>query len=147
MSMLMKLNFILTQQPPLEKQKLLEQILPLLKQEIIHGKLSKIWVIKNNNDFISIYNNEDIEININDDIGKTLLTKIIYFIIKRIEEKEETQQHIFFFILKSEYINIRKILWNHNNNNDLKNNFELFIFMMRSFVIINQQQYENIFQT
>ena len=152
MSMLTNLNFILNQTSPLlKKQDLLQQILPLLSNEIIHGKLSKIWITNDNNNnnnnnnknnFISIYDNEYIQININDDMGKTLLTKIIYFIIKRIEQQE---QYMFFIVLNTETINLRKILWNHNKKL-LKNNSELFKFMMRSFLIVNQRQYENCFQ-
>ena len=150
MSMLMKLNFILTQPPSTKKQNLLEQILPLLYEEVIQGKLSAIWInaINNDNDdddddddddFITIHENKQIHINITSNAGKTLLTKIIRFIINR---PKEQRQFLFFIILKNENINIRKLLLNHNKN--ISNS--LFTFMMRSFIVINQQLYENIFQ-
>ena len=140
MSLLMKLNYILTQQPALENS--LEQILLLLSKDIIQGELSKIWIISNDDYFITIYNDKHIQININDNMGKTVLMKIISFIIKKEKKK---RQYPFFFIVRQENINIRNILWN-NSKTQLKNNFKLFTFMMQSFIIVNQHQYENYFQ-
>ena len=140
MSLLMKLNYILTQQPALENS--LEQILLLLSKDIIQGELSKIWIISNDDYFITIYNDKHIQININDNMGKTVLMKIISFIIKKEKKKH---QYPFFFIVRQENINIRNILWN-NSKTQLKNNFKLFTFMMQSFIIVNQHQYENYFQ-
>ena len=140
MCLLTKLNSILTQQPPLEKQLLLKQILLLLKNEIILGQLSKIWITFNNKDnFITIYNYRDIQVNLRKKEGKDLLTCIISFIIDRLNNND-----IFLFILKNENINVRKILATHNKN-IFRNEEKLFTYMMRSFVIVNQQVYKDIF--
>ena len=96
MSLLMQLSSIITQEIPLKKQCLLKQILPLLRKEIILGKLSHIWITNNNDNCITLYNDRYIQININTNKGKMLLTHIIGFII----EKPNFIEHPFFFYYK-----------------------------------------------
>ena len=142
-------KFIMTQKTLPKKQNLLDQILPILRDDIILGKLLNIWITnyKDNlvdNDFI-IANNENIEINIYNDIGKILLIRIIFNIIER--EKNRNHFPPFFFILKGKNINVRKRLYNYfkkhidNNEVDIFNTFE---YLMTYFIIINSRQY-NIF--
>ena len=132
----MKLKFILTQNTTLKEENLLDQIIQVLKFDIIHGKLSQIWLTNDKEkEFIMINNDKDknyIQININNNMGKILLTKIMCFTIQR--EKNQP----FFIILTKDDINIRKILFNFNKNIC---NIKLFKILMRSFIIITQQQY------
>ena len=157
MSSLMKLRSILTQQHAHAKPHLLEEILPLLKDAITLGKLSKIWIVQNDNFIISIDDGNNVYININNNLGKTLLTKIICLVARRNTEEVPTPVvvaaaaaaaaaparppplPIFCVILEKDDINLRKIIRHHNEN--LKNDSETFEFLMRSFIIMDKQQY------
>ena len=145
----MTLDFILTQKTAVKKQNLLEPILLLLKKEFIQVKLSRILIVcegtdsdYEENNFIKIENNSNhnyyIQINIGNNIGKTLLTKIIGFIINYHNKDNHTP---FFLIVKKENINVRKILYNHNKK---LIHYKLFTYMMRSFAIITHHQYNSL---
>ena len=141
-SMSMKLKSILTLKSVLKKENLLEEIVQQLKLEIIQGKLLQIWIVKEKNEeFITIMNNDDnnnnndIQINISCLMGKNLLTKIICAITKR---NKKTNYPPFFIVLKKDDINVRKTFLKFNKK---VCDFNFFKFLMRCFIIVNQQQY------
>ena len=147
MSLSMKLKYILTRKIILKKENLLEQIVQVFKSEIIQGKLSQIWITNDKDKEFIIINNENnnnnnnnennyIQINVNNNLGKILLTKCICFIFKRC--KDNPHYPCFLIILKKDDVNVRKIFFNYNKGICSP---KLFKIMMRSFIIINQQQY------
>ena len=133
----MKLKYILTQNT--KAKDILEQILPILKYGIIHGKLSQIWIVNKNEEEFMVVNNEGaIEINISCHTGKTVLTKIICLVAM----KKKSVVSPFLVILKMSNVNIRKLLFNYYYKAGLFN-FKTFKYMMRSFIIFDQRQYVN----
>lgn len=148
MSLLMKLNFILIQKPVPKEQYMLEQILLILKELIIQEKLSRLWITcegnsndneEEENNFIKIIkreNNYYIQINVGNNTGKNLLTKIICLVSNHYNNK----YFPFLLILEKENINLRKILYNYNISKIRDS--KTFTFMMRSFVIVNRYQHK-----
>ena len=138
MSLSTRLNYILTQNPALEKQKLLTQILNLLKLYITRAKLSKIICDSNsNNDYFIKHDKDDtLQINLSNDIGKMLLIKLIGLITNYYNSVEERP----FSIIVKENINIRKIMFNYIKANKICKT-EVFVLMMRSFIIVNQYKH------
>ena len=139
--MLMKLESILTQKPALPIKDLLKQILPVLKDNIISAKLSKILCEENNNNknnFIRIDNNHII-INVANETGKILFLKTICLVANN--NNNNNNNHPFLVIIINKDINVRKIIKSRVVD------FNLFEYIMRSFVIINQYQYECLFKS
>ena len=95
---------------------------------------------------IMINNNNNIEININNDLGRLLLMKIICSIIKRDQQQRKNINNKkcsylpFLFILKESDTNVRTLLLKYFIKKKY-GNFHIFENMMRSFIIINQQEY------
>ena len=88
------------------------------------------------NNIIKINEKNNVEVNIYNDNGKLILTKIICFISMR-KNKEFPP---FLIVLKKDNINLRKIILKFNkkkiNNN---NNIDTFNYLMQSFLIVTPQ--------
>ena len=110
-----------------------------------------MWITNesnNNNKFIAIDDNNCIQININNNIGKKFIIKIICLNAKI---NNDNNNSIIFILKKdSNYINIRKLLYKeimkHNNNNNNNNNNNFFQYIMRFFFIITEGQYLKLTQ-
>lgn len=81
-----------------------------------------------------------LQINLSNDIGKMLLFKLICLITNYYKHPKNRP---FIIIIVKVNINVRKIILNYIKDNKLCKP-QVFVLMMRSFVIANPQQYENL---
>ena len=109
-----------------------QRILSDLENKIIHGQLCQIWITmykSDDNNIIKINDKNNVEVNIYNDNGKLILTKIICFISMR-KNKEFPP---FFIVLKKDNINLRKKILEFNKK---KINIDTFNYLMQSFLIV-----------
>ena len=137
-----KLKYILTQKEATKRPDLLEEITQQLEYGISQKKLSKIWIVNNNNKdkFIEL-NGDGIKLNVKNKDGKQLLTKIIGFCAKKYAGDPVI------FVVESDHIPVRKIIFDVLKKvfkNDIEN--EIFQYMLRCFIIVTEKHYKRLTQ-
>ena len=93
------------------------------------------------NKFIELNGGCNIKLNVKDENGKILLTKIVGY------AAAAQKKGVMTFILKSDNIPIREIIFNVLKKyfkNDIEN--ETFQYMLRCFIIITERQYIRLTQ-
>ena len=137
---LQKLKYISTQKTAIDQQQL-KSLEKIIECGISQKKISKIWIVNSDdNKLIELNDGCDIKLNVKDENGKILLTKIVGYAAAQ-------KNYVITFILKSDNIPIREIIFNILKKyfkNDIEN--ETFQYMLRCFIITTERQYIRLTQ-